>query len=116
MRVAADENFDGRILDGLRARLPTLDIVRVQDTEMYQVSDPELLDWLALEGRILLTHDVRTIPGFVYERVRSGRAVPGVVEVNRNTPIGQAIDELEVLIGAGTPTDFENQIWYVPLH
>ena len=29
MRFAADENFDGRILDGLQARLPELDIVRV---------------------------------------------------------------------------------------
>lgn len=36
MRFAADENFDGRILEGLRARMPELDIVRVQDTEMYQ--------------------------------------------------------------------------------
>ena len=31
MRFAADENFDGRILDGLKARLPDLDILRVQD-------------------------------------------------------------------------------------
>jgi len=60
MRFAADENFDGRILDGLRRRLTPFDVVRVQDTPMYQSSDPELLDWLAAEGRILLTHDVNT--------------------------------------------------------
>jgi hypothetical protein len=60
MRFAADENFDGRILDGLRARMPHLNIVRVQDTEMYQSPDDKLLEWLAAEERILLTHDVRT--------------------------------------------------------
>lgn len=65
MRFAADENFDGRIFDGLRARMPELDIVRVQDTEMYQSPDDKLLTWLANEGRILLTHDVRTMPRFV---------------------------------------------------
>jgi hypothetical protein len=43
MRFATDENFDGRILNGLRARLPDLDIVRVQDTEMYQSPDDKLL-------------------------------------------------------------------------
>lgn len=34
MRFAADENFDDRILDGLRVRMPDMDIVRVQDTKM----------------------------------------------------------------------------------
>ncbi|MBX3066057.1 MAG: DUF5615 family PIN-like protein [Anaerolineae bacterium] len=116
MRFAADENFDGRILDGLRARMPDLDIVRVQDTEMYQSPDDKLLAWLAKENRILLTHDVRTIPRFVFERVRDGLPVPGVIEVHKeDTSIGTAIDDLEVVIGAGTPEDFENQVKYIPI-
>src|SRR5690606_1892260 len=106
MRFAADENFDGRILDGLRARIPDLDIVRVQDTEMYQSPDDKLLGWLAEEGRILLTHDVRTMPRFVFERVRAGLPVPGVIEVE-DTSIGEVIEDLEVAIGAGTSEDFE---------
>lgn len=115
MRFAADENFDGRILDGLRTRLPELDIVRIQDTEMYQAPDNKLLIWLADEGRILLTHDVRTMPRYVYERVRAGQPVPGVIEVHGDTPIGAAIDDLEIMIGAGTPEDFENQVKYIPI-
>lgn len=116
MRFAADENFDGRILAGLKTRLPALDLVRVQDTDMYQAPDPELLDWLASEKRILLTHDIRTMPGFVYERVQDGLSVPGIIEVKRSTPIGQAIDELEIMIGAGTDEDFENLVRYIPLN
>lgn len=116
MRFAADENFDGRILDGLRARLPDLDIVRVQDTEMYKSPDDKLLNWLAEEGRILLTHDVRTMPRIVFERVRTGLPVPGVIEVHKeDTSIGAGIDDLEVVIGAGTPEDFENQVKYIPI-
>jgi len=116
MRFAADENFDGRILDGLRARLAALDIVRVQYTDMYQSPDPDLLNWLASEKRILLTHDIRTMPGFVYERVRGGFSVPGIIEVKRSIAIRQAIDELEIMIGAGTPEDFENLVRYIPLN
>jgi hypothetical protein len=116
MRFAADENFDGRILDGLRARMPDLDIVRVQDTEMYQSPDDKLLTWLAEQGRILLTHDVRTMPRFVFERVRAGLPVPGVIEVRKeDASIGVLIDDLEVVIGAGTPEDFENQVKYIPI-
>jgi len=116
MRFAADENFDGRILVGLKARLTSLDLVRVQDTAMYQSPDPELLDWLAREKRILLTHDIRTMPGFVYDRIQNGLSVPGIIEVRRSLPIGQAIDELELIIGAGTDEDFENLVRYIPLN
>lgn len=113
MRFATDENFDGRLLEGLKARLPELDIARVQDTNMMGASDPELLNWLADEERILLTHDVETIPRFVYERIRAGLPVPGIIEVKRSFPLGRLIDELEVMIGAGKPEDFENLIRYI---
>ena len=115
MRFAADENFDGRILAGLQARLPELDIVRVQDTGMVQSPDDRLLAWLADEGRILLTHDVQTLVNDAYARVKAGLSMPGVIEVHRDTPIGVAVDELAVVLGAGTADDFENQVTYIPL-
>ena len=45
MRFAADENFDGRLLNELLVRLPELDAVRVLDTEMYQAPDDKLRAW-----------------------------------------------------------------------
>lgn len=33
LRLAADENFDGRIVRGLLRVLPDLDLVRVQDSD-----------------------------------------------------------------------------------
>lgn len=115
MHFATDENFDGRILNGLRIRLPDLDVIRIQDTELYKAPDDELLAWLAGEGRILLTHDIQTMPRYVFERVSADQSVPGVIAGHQDTPIGVAIDELEILIGAGTPADFENQVKYIPI-
>lgn len=115
MRFAADENFNEAMLKGLETRIPDLDVVRVRDTEMFQSSDPELLTWVANEGRILLTHDVNTMRGYVFERVQSMLPVPGVIVVKWGTPIGKAIDELEILIRASTPDEFENQVKFVPL-
>ena len=101
---------------GLQERLPELDIVRVQDTEMYQAADQDLLQWLIRENRILLTHDVRTMPGFFYELVRQNISVPGIIEVNREkVSIGEIIDQLELLFGASTTDEFENRVRYIPL-
>jgi predicted nuclease of predicted toxin-antitoxin system len=61
VRLLTDKNFNGTILRGLMRRLPELDIVRVQDVGLMNTDDPEILEWAANEGRILLTHDVATI-------------------------------------------------------
>ena len=60
MRFLADENFDNRILEGVFRENPDFDVIRVQDTEVYQAPDPMILEWVAKEGRILLTRDVNT--------------------------------------------------------
>ncbi|MBE2200294.1 MAG: DUF5615 family PIN-like protein [Anaerolinea sp.] len=56
LKLAADENFNNKILRGLQQRLPDLDIVRVQDSEAAEADDPAVLAWAASQGRILLTH------------------------------------------------------------
>lgn len=115
MRFAADENFDGNVYRQLRKRLPDLDIVRVQDTSMYQSQDPILLEWAAEENRIILTHDVRTLVGYAYERIKNGLFMPGVILVSDFTDVGKAVSQLEMLIATGYPDDFLNQVIFVPL-
>lgn len=58
-----DENFNHRILRGLRLRVPALDVVIVQETAMQGLQDPLLLREAAGLQRILVTHDLKTIPG-----------------------------------------------------
>ena len=115
MRFLADENFDSRILAGLRRRLPVLDILRVQDVGLVGAEDPEILAWAAEEDRILLTHDAATVPDFAYERTRAGAAMPGVIEVPFDMPIGQAIEDLLLVMEASYPEDWRNQVTFLPL-
>jgi len=81
LRFATDENFNNNIIRGLLRRKPYLDIVRLQDSGLLGFDDPTILEWAAQEGRILLTHDVNTITRYAYQRVRSGKPMPGVFEV-----------------------------------
>ncbi len=57
----SDEDFNRRIVRGLRRRLPRLDIVRVQDVGLITRPDTEVLEWAANENRVVLTHDVTTM-------------------------------------------------------
>lgn len=115
MRFLADENFNNDILRAILRAYPDLDIVRVQDTAFAGADDPTLLAEAANRGAVLLTHDVRTIVKYAYERVKAGLPMPGVIEVANDLPVGQAIDELIVIIGIGQPADFDNQVNYVPM-
>ncbi len=115
LRFVADENFNGRIVRGLQRALPELDFIRIQDTELAGAGDPEILEWAAKEERIVLTHDVMTVTGFAYDRVREGRPMPGVVEVPTTMAIGLAIREIELLAIAGRPEDLDRQVRYLPL-
>ena len=69
IRFLSDEDFNRRILRGLRRRLPSLDIVRVQDVGLITRPDTEVLEWAANENRVVLTHDVTTMSKYAFDRV-----------------------------------------------
>jgi hypothetical protein len=110
-----DENFDQRILRGLRLRIPSLDYVVVQDTELQGLTDRPLLAWAAAHQRILVTHDVNTIPKYAYERIAAGETMAGVIVVPEDLAIGSAIEELALLIECCTAEELENQVKYIPI-
>ena len=78
-----------------------------------QTPDPEVLEWAAAEGRVLLTHDINTMVGHAWERVRLGLTMPGVVVVSRQLRMGAAIEQLEVLAVASQAGEWEAQVLYV---
>ena len=115
LRLLADENFNGRILRALRRQIPGLDVVRVQDTRLYGTDDQTLLQFAADEKMVLLTHDVETLVGYAWQRVRSGLAMPGVIVALTDRPIGQVLEDLEILLLASQPEEFDGQIRFLPL-
>lgn len=62
-RFLADENIDPDLVLGLRRRVDDVDIVRAQDAGLRTVDDPEILQWAADDGRILISHDLKIMPG-----------------------------------------------------
>lgn len=114
IRLAADENFNFRIVRGLTRSHPEIDIVSVHDAELAGADDPTVLDWAATDNRVLLTHDVQTMTRFAWERVENGLTMPGLFEVSPDLAIGLAIEEIAVMAICSDAGEFENQVCYIP--
>lgn len=115
LRFVADHNFDQRIVRGLLARLPELDLITVAAAGLREADDPTILAWAAEHGRVVLTHDVNTMPGFAYERTGAGLPMPGVIEVSNDLDIGTAIDEIAYFVQAAVDADVVDQVRHLPL-
>jgi hypothetical protein len=83
LRFLLDEHLRGVlwlaiIRHNAQGGLP-IDAVRVGDPPDLPLgsSDPEILRWAEREGRILLTQDVHTMPGFLAQHLQAGNHSPG---------------------------------------
>lgn len=85
------------------------------EDQVERAEDPELLSWAAEQNRILITHDINTIPKYAYERIKRGLAMSGVIVVPKDFPIGQAIEELLTIIECSDQSEYINQVLHIPL-
>lgn len=116
MRLLLDENFNNNVLRGLLKAKPDLDYLRAQDIpEISGKDDPTLLEWAAEQNRVLLTHDVRTITRYAYDRVREGKPMPGIIEVKRIPSLSRLIEDILIVIETSTPGEIEGKVFYLPL-
>jgi Domain of unknown function (DUF5615) len=115
LKYAVDEDFNHEIIRGLALKDSGLDFLTVQDVDLLEVHDREILAWAAQERRILLTHDVRTMPMYAAERLRERQAMPGLVLVPQSLPIGRAIDDLLLIAQCSQEDEYEGMILRLPL-
>lgn len=114
LAVLADENFNQRILRGLRLRLSELDAVLAQSAGLCDVSDLTLLAWAADQRRVVLTHDRQTMPRAAYNRTRSGQSIPGLIVVSDTMPTGEAIEALTTYLECGRAEDLQDLVLFLP--
>lgn len=115
LRLLADENFNGDIIRGVLLRQPGFDMLRVQDTGLAGADDPDILAWAAENNRIILTHDRATMADYAYQRIAMGESMPGVFVLNDRLPIGQAIEELLLMVVCSDQAEWSSLVVYLPL-
>lgn len=115
LKLLADENFHGDIVRGLLLRTPDFDIVRVQDVGLLGADDSEILEWAAVNERVILSHDFATFGEAAYERVATGEMMPGVFLLNDRFPVGEAIQEILLVSECSNSSDWVGKVVYLPL-
>ena len=90
-RILIDESFNQRILRGLNRRQLKLDHVVAQRSGLKGAIDSVILAWASDHDRIVVTHDLSTLPMEAYKRVSADEPMPGLIAVPHEMPIGKAI-------------------------
>jgi predicted nuclease of predicted toxin-antitoxin system len=100
LRFQADNDLDQRIVVAAAAGL-------------HHMPDPEVLALAAADGRVLVSHDRRTLPRHFAEFVASQNS-PGLIVVSRKLPVGRAAELLHLLWAASEAEEYVNVVYDLP--
>lgn len=114
VRFLADEDLDSDIIEGLRSREPSVDVLDVKNAGLRGTKDPVLLDLAAQQDRLVITHDRRTMTRYFQERVAAGQSNPGVFIVPQRSAIGETVESLLLVWTASQAEEWRNRIAYLP--
>lgn len=112
-RFQADNDLEQRIVVATRRLDPAVDFQTAAALGLHHLSDPEVLALAAREGRVLVSHDRRTLPGHFREFVASQRS-PGLIIVSQRLPVGRPAELLHLLWAASEAQEYANVIYDLP--
>jgi hypothetical protein len=114
VRFLADANLDQHIVAGILRRVPEVDFELPQGIISEGMKDPEVLAVAGSLGRILVTHDVRTMPRHFGEFIAQSES-PGLILIPRSMPMGQAIEEILLIWHVSEAEEWTNLFRRLPL-
>lgn len=114
IRFQADNDFNQKIIDAILLREPAIDFQTAPVVGLHLgIPDEQVLAIAAEEGRLLVSHDKKTMPTHFANFV-AAQSSPGLFIVSRKLSIAQATDWL-ILYWMATNTDEHfNLITYIP--
>ena len=114
IRFQADNDLKFGIVKAARRREPSMDFVSAQEAGLDSMGDPELLDRAALEGRVLVSHDRRTMLDYFRAHLAAGKSSPGLLIVPQDASIGDVIEALVYIWALSDPVELKDQAYYLP--
>lgn len=114
IRFQADADLNQGILLATIRRLPALDFQSATEAGLAGLTDPQVLALSAGQDRILVTHDMRTMPHHFASFIQGHRS-PGVIVVPQSMRPAQAAEELLLTASASEVAEWVNRIVFLPL-
>src|SRR5262245_11849051 len=114
IRFQADANFNEDIVLGLLRLESLIDFQTADEAGLRGVPDDFVLKRAAEEGRILVTHDRRTMPHHFAEFISHSHS-PGVIIIAQNLSVRTAIEELLLIWSTSESEEWVDRIVDLPL-
>lgn len=114
VRFLADQNLNADIVSGVLRRLPEIDFETAYEAGLEEASDAELLSFAAKEGKLLVTHDRKTMP-IHFGRLIETQNSAGVLIISQNYEVAHAIEDLIWVWEASEAEEYINLIRQIPL-
>jgi hypothetical protein len=111
--LAGGADLNGAIISGVLRRSPHLNFKRAEEVPLEGLPDDAVLAIAAEEGRVLVSHDVRTMPDHFREYTRRSGS-PGGILVPQELRTGKAIENILLLSEACDEHDLANRFCLVP--
>ena len=115
LSLLIDHDFNHHILRGLIRRIPNLDAVTARQVDLSQSEDSDLLTWASSVGRVIVTHDRKTMPTHAVLRMRREERISGLIIAAQSLPILDVINDLEIIAMCSSAPEWENVIRHLPL-
>jgi hypothetical protein len=114
IRFQADADLKYAVVTAVRLREPSIDFASAAESELEGVSDPEILDRAAQDGRILVSHDRRTMLAHFRARLEAGKSSPGLFVVSQGAPVGPVVDAIVFAWAASELSEWRDQVHHLP--
>jgi hypothetical protein len=96
VRFLLDENLPPRLKPAIVRHPLSINVVRVGDegTPPLGTGDPEILQYVQVAQRLLITNNRKSMPAQIAEHLTNGGHHWGVLRVRPRVPIRQIVEEM----------------------
>lgn len=114
IRFQADADLNQVIVQAMIRQVPNIDFQTATRAGLAGLDDPEVLALAASEGRVLVSHDRKTMP-FHFAAFVEEQTSAGIIVLPQSLPIAQAVEDLILVWSATEAEEWEDRIGYLPI-
>ena len=114
IRFQSDVDFNQMIVTAMLRREPGVDFQTAQAAKLEGLADRKVLTAAAKAGRVLVTHDRKTLPIHFAKFIAKKRS-SGVIVVPQQLSVRLAVEDLLLVWSASETEEWIDQIRVLPL-
>jgi hypothetical protein len=115
VRFLADADLNRTIVNGVVRREPALDFLTAHSAGLRGMNDIEVLDLAARQQRVLVSHDIGTMPLHFRAFGNAGNRSAGVFLVPQSLDVRTAIENLLLIWSVSEASEWEGRLMWLPL-